>query len=506
MVHLHLLWSTLALIGAIWTYLAAEAGQISYFSAYLTLNGIILGYCGAQAWLVYQKHPEKFLLNPTIHTAIVGNIFLLVIGGSGFILPMEWGGFIGELDIWFVMWMTLYAGGMVALWSGYWSRWAVKLGHRLRSSASLKRVLRPEFRVNPEVLWLFFGVGVACILAMITLGIYGYSRDPFQAERYVGIQQYLTIGRDLVPLVLLVLALQFFSGGQQGRRALLGLSVVFLISVFAGFLSGFKSQVVMPILIVGLAHYVVRDRIPNWMLPIGIVLLLSAYSVIEPFRDARKSDAQFQSQNLFYIVEVMFGTENASGTKDSPALQDKASHFVSAQSPIALWSRGLEYHAWHDGLPASAPGFGRNILLSPLLAVVPRAIWPGKPEAIYGNWYYVEVLGNFGETSVSISGVTSLYFVGGWPAVMIGFFVFGMLQRGLFQGLVPLGAGGVLVFLGLFSGLRGFEVFHVLIVDLLRTLPLMLLVQSLLLKKSAARPSALISASWLSGTSIRRGM
>jgi len=200
----HLLASILAILAALVGFLAESEGWLDKFHVFLMLAATVLAYSVVQSWLVYSKEGELFYLNPTIHTALIGNLFLFVVGGSVFILPPEFGGFLGEVTYWMVLWMLLYVSGSVALWSGYWSRFSVALVRKLSRSPLLHRVIRPEFRVNSMVLWALFGLGVASQFMLIELGIFGYSQDTAAAATNIGIKQYLAIGIGLIPFTLLV--------------------------------------------------------------------------------------------------------------------------------------------------------------------------------------------------------------------------------------------------------------------------------------------------------------
>ena len=475
------------MLAAVFGFAAESSGWLSNLQVFLLLAAAVLAYSVLQAWMVNRREGEFLYLNPTIHTALFSNVLLLGVGASLLVLPPEFGGFRGEVTHWMVLWMLLHLSGCIALWSGYWSRLSVVLVRRLQRSPLLHRMMRRELRVNSVLLWVLFALGVASEFTLIGLGIFGYSRDAAAAARSVGIQQYLSMGRSLIPLTLLVLALEVFWKRPKGRRPIFPLAMVFVISVFSGFLSGFKSQVVMPILIVGVAYYATRRRIPRWALPIFLVLLSAAFMVIEPFRDARQADESFQSDSFFYIFETMFDPQESQQGLKRPSAGEQLSQLVWSRFPIPLWSEGLRYVEENDGLPEGSPEFLRNILIAPLWAVVPRAVWPSKPQAREGHWFYVEVLGRSGESSVSTSGVTSLYFAGGWIAVLTGFFFFGVLQRWLFRGLLVYGAGGMLIFLGLFSGLREFDMYHSLLVHLIRTMPMLLVLQYFLLRPVGLR-------------------
>ena len=479
----HLFASALAILVALLGFIAETYGWLDNIALFLLLSATVLAYSVVQSWLVYRNEGQYFYLNPTIHIALLGNFLLLVVGGSTLAMPSKFGGFSGDITSWMELWMLYYVCGSVALWMGYWSWFSVVLVRKISRMPLLRSVIRRELRVRRVVLWVLLILGAVSQYALIKLGVFGFSQNPAATAKYANIIQYLTIGRGVLTFVLVVLAIQFFSGRSSGRKPIIMLILVFMFTVFSGYLSGFKSQVVMPVIIVGIAYYAVNQRVPKWVLPVGLLLLFSAYAVITPFRAARLDDRNFQSQSFFYIYETMFLPDKVPSLGGgAPSLAKKISHFLTAQFPIPLWSEGLRYVSEKEGLPEGSPEFLRNILIAPLLAAVPRIIWPDKPTSRNGNWFYVEVLDGYGETSVSISGVTSLYFAGGLVAVLAGFYFFGILQRALFRGLLTYGDGGMLILLGIFSALRGFDVYYVSLVDLFRTIPMMIVLQYFLLR------------------------
>ncbi len=470
--------SSLATLVFLYLFSADIIGdEMKNTEVFFALSILVCAYTGVQALQVYRSEGYLFFINPIIQFSLLGNYLLFVVGGSVYIVPQEYGGVPAKINDWMVLWLEFYVLGSVAVWLGYWSRVANGGARMLRRSRLMKRVVRPNLRINTTALWLIFGIAVFSTLGSIWLGIYGYSLDSALASRVVAFKQYITIGRSGLLLVLLVLALAFFAKPAGLRK---GDSLYFVLAVclLFGFLSGFKSQVIIPLIILGLAHYVVHQRVPRWSLPVLLVAIFLAYSVIQPFRETRQTDANFQSTSVTYIFQSMFTPETSNRVNS----QNIVSHFLHAQFPVPLWAEGLRYHHEHDGLKSGDPQFARNILLAPVLAFVPRVVWPSKPVSFEGNWFYRKVLGRWGNTSVSISHVTSLYFAGGAIAIFAGFFLFGVIQRVFFFGLVGLGAGGIIVYLGLFSTLRTLGVYHVMLVDLLRYLPIMVLVQFFLLR------------------------
>ena len=84
-----------------------------------------------------------------------------------------------------------------------------------------------------------------------------------------------------------------------------------------------------------------------------------------------------------------------------------------------------------------------------------------------------------------MSPFTELNFAGGPLAVILGFLVVGILQRGLFDGLRHFGGGGLIVLFGLLSTLRvGEGTFYTFFIFIIRLLPLLTVAQYLLLQRS----------------------
>ena len=435
--------------------------------------------------MVFECEPDYIWINPTIHFAVIGNVLMFIVGGLVLVLPDEYRANDVQVTPWMVEWTWLYLLGLVALWSGYWAPWTMEIAKLIRNSETFNKIVRREFRVNMPAAIVVLVTGVAASLGSISLGLFGYSSDSVALTENRNIAQILSIATSFIQLILVVLSIRYFMTPRNRRQGVAIVYVLLIVSIILGLLSGFKSQVVMPIILVGIAYYVVYRRVPIWIIPVALILLTIAYSIIEPFRVLRNTDPNFESNNVFYIAESMRPTRISD--EDVPTWNERVAHFTAAQFPIPLWAAGLEYAASSDSLPVNSPRFLEDIFLSPVMAVVPRAMWPTKPEFSHGAWYYEEVLGGAPGTSVSLSGVVYLNFAGGVVAIIIGFFVFGVVQRALFQGFIGYGAGGLIVILVLLSALRGLDIYYAYIIAIVRFLPMALLLQYLLLKRDRIR-------------------
>ena len=254
--------------------------------------------------------------------------------------------------------------------------------------------------------------------------------------------------------------------------------------VFFGLLSGFKSAVVMPFIIVGVVYYSQRDRFPRWLIPAILLALVVAYGVIEPFRAARNADAGYEGTSVGSIVSAMESAQGMAGNRAESEGPGDIYEFLARINMTQIGSLGLEYASIHDGLPAGSPEFLEDIFLAPVHALVPRFLWNSKPMNDIGLWYTQQVMGLDLYSATAMTPFTYLNFAGGTLAVILGFLVVGGIQRGLFDGLHCLGGGGVIVLVGLLGILTNIDSsFNSFFVSLIRFFPILVLAQFVLLKR-----------------------
>lgn len=89
----------------------------------------------------------------------------------------------------------------------------------------------------------------------------------------------------------------------------------------------------------------------------------------------------------------------------------------------------------------------RSLALRPLIALVPRFVWPSKPVISYGYefglTYFGRAQGSFSSTAVTLPG--DLYRYGGVLAVVVGMFLLGAFVRPVSQALYSVERPGLLV-------------------------------------------------------------
>ena len=457
--------------------------NVQGFSAFTVL---LLAYLGLEAKNLRVSQPRLFWINPVILASIF--TFALTFGVSNilFSLPENTLYALGVSLVvthWMNELMFLVLLGAIAMWAGYGSYAGRRVGIALQHSRTMKLWMLTSFKMRQSVLFAALLVDFFAKLIMINLGLFGYAsayNNSVESDSYM---QYLGLASSLGSLLLLCVSLQNFS---VKRPSILNQKVLFLLlayEILFGLLSGMKSAVVMPLLIVGIVYYSQRNRFPRLLIPAVLAGLTVAYAVITPFRAVISANEGFSGRDIGSLVTQMISATNA----DSGGNEDRHStslEFLSRNNLTYVGSLGIRYSNLHSILPEGSPAFLENIFLAPAHALIPRFLWKSKPLENIGQWYTYQVMGLNMISSTAMSPFTYLNFAGGPLAVILGFLVVGVVQRGLFDGLLHFGGGGLIVLLGLLSLLTNIDsAFDSFFVSLIRLFPILVFVQFLLLRR-----------------------
>lgn len=467
-----------------YTKASDDASDTGVPYAFTVLCSLVLFYAAAQVWLVRRRHGELWAVNPAVQSAL----FLhLLPTGAAVALPflpeeLQTGiGFDPFSDQWAVRYEWLNLLGVVALWTGYWSGIAHWMARGIASSSLLHRVMRPSLSLNLWVCFALVLVSSGFRLLTIRLGLYGYSASPERRELAEAYSQYLAMAGDLGKVALVAVSLATFERrlGKWPMLALLGVETAF------GVLSGFKSAVVLPTLIVGLCAFSIRGRLPLLLVPGVLGGIFVAYALIQPFREARFREFDFDETSVSSIVDTFVASRDsvyAQPDADRPVVRTTASLFVRV-SDVAAAANGIEFAERWEVLPEGSPAFLKDIVLSPLYAVVPRLLWEEKPVNDVGLWYTQVVMGEPTTSSTAMYPVTYLNFAGGLVAVVLGFYVVGVLQSALFRGLCAHGGAAVFLAVCLIGTLGHVDsVYYSFFISLIRNLPLLFALQWILFR------------------------
>src|SRR5207247_5867144 len=113
----------------------------------------------------------------------------------------------------------------------------------------------------------------------IKLGVYGYSSTYADLTAGAAYSQYLYIAESLGMLALMGVAMQCFASPRPALSDRPLLWLVLGYEVAFGFLSGAKSRVVMPFIIVGIVYYSQRHRFPRCLIPAVVVGFMASFTL-----------------------------------------------------------------------------------------------------------------------------------------------------------------------------------------------------------------------------------
>lgn len=472
---------------ALFVYVALAMDFITNSQGLEAYTVLLLGYLFIEAKNLRRNQPQIFWINPVVLASIFTFVMAFGITNVLFFLPesvLDPVGMSPLVTPWMNQLMLLVLLGAISMWAGYTSGLGRKLGIAMQRSHVLRKWMSPSSRINKPALYACLAISLIAKLLAIKLGVFGYSSSYDQLIAGAAYTQYFDMADSLGKMALVGVALQCFA---SPRTALSDLQLLWLVlgyTVAFGFLSGFKSAVVAPFIIVGIVYYSQRNRFPRWMIPAVVVGLIAAYAVIEPFRAARNADAGFTGTSLGGIVSTMTSA-NSVNVNDGEEGASTAISIFARSNMTYIASLGIEYAARHSELPAGSPAFLGDIILAPAHALIPRFLWSSKPIETIGLWYTNQVIGLDMITSTGMTAFTYLNFAGGPLAVILGFFTVGIIQRGLFDGFRFFGGGGLIVLFGLLGPLVNIDsAFNGFYVGIIRFLPILVVVQYVLLRRS----------------------
>ena len=456
--------------------------------AVLTL--LLLGYLWYEVVQIRRDYPKHWLLHPAVICSVM--FFFMGYGGTNvlFFLPpaaFDYLGLVPEVSPAMVTHQYLVLLGAFTLFLGYSSPLAIHFTRPHMVERFQNRFFPGTDVLKEWAIPVLVLVGFSARLFAIRLGLFGYGGD-YSAERLAetsGYSQFLVMAGSLSTLALLLAALRYFTTPSP-KNASFWFWVILLDEIFFGFLSGMKSSVVMPLVIVGFAFYLQRGIISKKLIILAIASLVVAYAVVEPFRVLRnkRGGSLTSVSSIVDLVEVGF-KGNSSSTSEEGGAGAFITSFAARSNLSYIGSFGIEYADTYEKLPPGSPEFLNNIFLAPLHALVPRFIWNSKPLGNLGLWYNQQVMGRSHFSSTGMGPFTYLYFAGGYVAVGIAFFIFGVFQRMLFFLFSPSGRkAGVVIYLTMLPSLAIIDSsVNGILISIFRLVPLLLICTQLLFRR-----------------------
>lgn len=468
-------------------------GATPYAMTHLVAAGLAL-YLLLEARLHLRQSDAFGLLSPAL-LALVFHFFLSYLGTitlAGF-YPNALGRFgywLPDLDAVLTDTMLLVGLAAFCMLRGY--ALARPVVRRLRRMIERWPQVRREIRFDVGLVLSMQIVFLLLVAYAINVGAFGMLSTEATRAANRDIQQFLNLGLAAGTLSYFLIILRYFerrAAGQAGSLEWTLVLIMIVIHVLVGALSAFKSQIVFPFVIAGFAYFLATRRMPLSLIGFAVVALVLAYVVIEPFR----SYLGLRGQPPDSVAEAIDAIGTAFTMRDELASHKditRAEKIMSRFDLSGMTALAMDYVDKGNLAPPLRREFQDSILLAPVLAYVPRAIWQNKPSYSPGVWFNQTVRGRWYDTSTSVAmgPVGYLYMAGGIVGVVLGFLGFGVLQALIFEGIGRVGAGGVIVYLGVAMTLVMIPTsFGPAVTGVLRMLPIVFVVQWMLLRPSHRR-------------------
>jgi hypothetical protein len=322
---------------------------------------------------------------------------------------------------------VLRALWLISVGTGMWALGYLvgpgRLAQRLGSRAML--VLGDRFTGEVRSLaapWILYAIGNASRLTIaVTSGQFGYVGDAAAAvstaSGYKGILGALSL---CAPLAIAAAALQAFREGR--RQARLTMAVLFAIEVALGAAAGGKESFIIAVLAVVIPYCAARRRLPKVAVGTSIFIFLI---IVIPFNQAyrsvvRQTDVSLTPSQAVAVAPDIFRQVAAS---DTPGAVPKSVVYLMQRvrqidSPAIIMQRTPGQVRFLD--PAL-------LLETPIIDMVPRSVWTGKPLLTSGYQFSQQYFGlpSNAYTSTADTAIGGFYRYGGWIPVVVGMFIVG---------------------------------------------------------------------------------
>ncbi len=464
---------------------------------FLILTSSLLIFIIIENYNLYKKEnlKSRILLNPIFVSGIV--TFLLTFGGIvSFLLVVDgryliFGNFytidtLYKEPMWLVKTVALAGLSMIMTYLGYYMNWGSKLFEFYNNKLGYRNLLNRPIAITPFILLVLFGYFVKFYLFYNKL--YGYQQlgtGTFVASR-------LHIFQNVSLLTFLIVCYYYFRSRQTQYKFLFYLfGVMELIFALA---HGARSSIVMFFLVIIVTRIYVLGRVNFNSFILGIIILFFAMTTgleYKHFIAQEDYNAKDPITSLYQFYQNRDKITNDLKRLNAAAQQESGVdniafyYAITRFTVVSETALAIRYKEV-IGLQKDDPSFYKAFLTFPFFAIFPSFYLFNIPEPQWGGWFYdvVQKAGNQ-QVSIGFSPIGYLYLLGKIPAIIFGFFFYGVLLK--FANILRKqnGLGYMILFLALYPSLYTFDtVVHSVFLSFERFVILLPLAYFILISKS----------------------
>lgn len=421
---------------AFWLMLVVVVPLMLGLSLTYSLVAVLCSLAALPAWLSARRHQLDLMeiIHPVMFLYVVyfgvRTVYVLTAGVEDPFRP----DFLDVLDR-----ALLYViAGVVALLVGYYSGLGDRLAACVRTPLD-RSSPRPVMAMTAGLLVL----GLLCRAWVYSEGSYARFLAG-QREPPSGLLMAVDFGGWASYYGFVVAAAFVFHGDASRGFRWVVWTVVAPATFLLAFFGGAKTEITALALGVLIArHYLAR--------PIGVativlfaVLLLCVFPIVNSYRTISETDLDLvPHQAASLIPEALEEQTGQTGFVDTTWRSFMARvPGIDALALVVKYTPEIQPFQW-----------GRTMIIAPLIAFVPTALWPGKYDYInavasgvdFGSTYFGI---NDNESGVAITQVGELYLNFGALGIPLGMFIIGVLCRAAYQWFIAHGRTptGVLIY------------------------------------------------------------
>jgi hypothetical protein len=288
-------------------------------------------------------------------------------------------------------------------------------------------------RENETAVWLaigLYGTAFAAKLYLLRSGLYFYDTS---LERYyseLASSQFFMAVAQLGTFALAVLAIETYFHPRDRRRRLI-FWLVFLSECGWGVISGMKFELLQSFVVVALISSFARLRLQKvWILApvVGFVLL---YPLFNNYRNLLRQDRTEATSATSVIADARRSLSQSLESGSGPG------EWLASSSRLSLARLNvLENVALLLAVTSQGHGLESNARwwMIPFYPFIPRFVWPSKPILDKATQFSI-TLGYGDQTSTAVSYPGDLYVTRGWPGLLLGMLLMGMVAQWLTNSL-----------------------------------------------------------------------
>ena len=153
-----------------------------------------------------------------------------------------------------------------------------------------------------------------------------------------------------------------------------------------------KGTVVMPFVLAFITYYLVNNKLNKSFIIAGVMFIIIAYQIVEPFRMIISREAAFKSSPTNIAITMVDAYELNQSRKVVTDTENIFESVISRNAFLLGAAKSIQYSDV-QGLGQLDPDFLEKIYTIPLQTFIPRLFWSDKPVEDFSRWYSIRCMG-----------------------------------------------------------------------------------------------------------------